>query len=185
MVRREAFLEVGGFNAAYRAAEDAELAWRLRDRGYRISLVDKPLISFAFPDKPAVYVRKQVRNAGYHAALGLRKRGSGMAMGYSGWGEYMQSLWPSLLAAGMVLGRTLSPVVLWSAFMILVLLAVNQGFLRFAFHQGQEQGRLRLLKLVAFLVLRSLAWNLGLAYGMYLAVRGSRGVVGEVPYSEG
>lgn len=104
--RREALLEVGGFDEELSCAEDYDLAWRIMDAGYRILHDDGPVVLHDPPEiggAVAGYLRKQfwyarndvpaharaisraARSSEARAGSGAAILGSMNALGNAGW----------------------------------------------------------------------------------------------------
>jgi cellulose synthase/poly-beta-1,6-N-acetylglucosamine synthase-like glycosyltransferase len=171
MVRRDAFLSVQGFDATFLAAEDTEFVSRLRKKGYQISFSPQLLIGVTYPDTAFKYLHNQIRNSAYLLYFASRSWQKGRIQGgYSRWTDYIQSLLPSSYALGIALLPAPGTILLWSSLFLLLLVSLNWAFLGFVWQRRGELGRVWWAKMLLFLLLRSLAWNIGLIYGAYLAV---------------
>ena len=67
-IRRNAFLQVGGFRTDLRGNEDVELAFRLSHRGYRIAFAPQAIVYHEHPDALPSYLRTKV-SRGYWRTL--------------------------------------------------------------------------------------------------------------------
>ena len=109
MLRREAFADVGGFDARFfMYCEDVDISWRLRHRGWRLRYVPSAHVlhhTYESPGqtKPLQYVQTVL------GSLRLRTRHGGWRDVLRGWRVYMQCLLappefvgrPALLRAGL------------------------------------------------------------------------------------
>ena len=59
LVRREAFLEVGGFREELHVGEDVDLSWRLRDRGFTIAYVPRGRVLHEHRNRVAPFLRRR------------------------------------------------------------------------------------------------------------------------------
>lgn len=115
--RREALLQIGGFDASLQCAEDYDLAWRMLDGGYRIVHVPDAIVLHAPPELAAglgVYLRKQYwyarRDVPAHArALGRAWRagrmGPGARAALTGFGSALGRSAPLAAATAAVMRR--------------------------------------------------------------------------------
>ncbi len=59
LVRRDAFLEAGGFREELHVAEDVDLSWRLRDRGCRIAYVPRGPVLHEHRNRLGAFLRRR------------------------------------------------------------------------------------------------------------------------------
>jgi GT2 family glycosyltransferase len=75
-VRREAFEQVGGFDSAARAAEDADLCWRLEDAGWRLEPRPRAVVEHHARESVGALMRQLAQHGTGVAWLNRRYPGS-------------------------------------------------------------------------------------------------------------
>ena len=168
VIKKRVFLEVGGFNPEFSAAEDTELSHKIRKKEYEIILVKKSLISVTYPDSVSRYFLTQIRNSAflvYFISTNV-KRASGNK--YSGLHDYVQSIFPTVFILSLLGG--LYVISLTILLLIFSLILINTGFLRYLKSHKTELSKFWFLSTLFYLLVRSVAWNIGLLYGLFLRV---------------
>ena len=69
LVRRSAFLEVGGFRDGMHVGEDVDLTWRLRDRGWRVEYTPAGWVWHEHRSRPGAFLRRRFEYGTSEAAL--------------------------------------------------------------------------------------------------------------------
>ena len=122
---RRALSEVGGFdeqNFPHPSAEDNDLAYRLRARGYRLRFEATSTVGHFHPTRWRRYLRTQARHGYYRMVLYLRHPTQMAGDSYSGVVDHAQPLLALALAPGLVLSlgmKSLTPVGLVMALLCL------------------------------------------------------------------
>jgi cellulose synthase/poly-beta-1,6-N-acetylglucosamine synthase-like glycosyltransferase len=169
LIKKEIFDKLGGFNPRLFAAEDTELSSRIIRAGYDIILLKKPLISVSYPESVIRYMLNQVRNSKYHAYFLLKNPRSIPGNKYSGLIDYFQCLFPGLIILSIILfGIHPLQIIL----IIFLLILVNLRFFAFIMSSNLALSNLWFFSFVLYLMIRSLAWNIGLIYGIFLRTLG-------------
>lgn len=176
VIKKKVFLEVGGFNPEFLAAEDTELSHKIRKEGYEIILVKKSLISVTYPNRLSRYFFTQIRNSAflvYFISTNV-ERASGNK--YSGLHDYVQSIFPTVFILSLLGG--LYVISLTILLLIFSLILINTGFLRYLSNHKVELSKFWFISALFYLLVRSVAWNIGLLYGLFLRV--SKKIIGGV-----
>jgi cellulose synthase/poly-beta-1,6-N-acetylglucosamine synthase-like glycosyltransferase len=169
VIKKCVFIDVGGFNPKLLAAEDAELSYKIRAKGYNLLLLNKPLITVTYPDGILGYISTQIRNSSflvYSSSINL-KVSSGNK--YSGLRDYVQSIFPTILILAIAAG--MYPIIHIILTYILLLIFININFLRYITKYRVELGASWPILSVFYLLIRSMAWNIGLFYGIRRIVK--------------
>lgn len=169
VIKKSVFIDVGGFNPKLLAAEDAELSYKIRANGYELLLLNKPLITVTYPDRILGYITTQIRNSSflvYSSSINL-KASSGYK--YSGWRDYVQSIFPTIFIFAIAAGTR--PIFFILLIYILLHIIININFLKYIYRHRIELGMSWLILSVFYLLIRSLAWNIGLFYGIRRIVK--------------
>jgi GT2 family glycosyltransferase len=103
LYRRPVLEELGGFDEAFRLAQDAELAYRVQEAGYRLGFEPKSLVGHFHPTRLRGYLRTQARQGYYRAMLYRRHPGRARGDDYSGPIDYAQPALALLLIASLAL----------------------------------------------------------------------------------
>ena len=166
VIKKEVFLEVGGFNPEFLAAEDIELSHKIRKKKYKIILVKKFLINVTYPNKLSKYLLTQIRKSAfvvYFISMNV-ERVSGNK--YSGLHDYVQSIFPTVFILSLPGGLYIISLAILLFIFSLVL--VNIGFLRYLSNHKIELSKFWFISALFYLLVRSVAWNTGLLYGLFL-----------------
>lgn len=100
--RKEALLEIGGFNPIYRkAGDDVDVIWRLRDKGYRVGFSPAALVWHHRRPTLRAYIRQQI---GYGEAEAMLLREHPHRFNDRG-----QSIWAGFIYAGPESSALLRP----------------------------------------------------------------------------
>lgn len=172
VIRKSVFLEVGGFNPEFSAAEDTELSHKIRKKGYELILVNKPLIGVTYPNRLSRYFLIQIRNSAflvYFISMNV-ERVSGNK--YSGLLDYIQSVFPTVFILSLSGG--LYVILLAILLFSLSLILINIRYLRYLNNHKNELSKFWFSSALFYLLVRSIAWNIGLLYGLFLRVSKKR-----------
>lgn len=71
LVRRSAFLDVGGFREGLHVAEDVDLSWRLRDRGWAIAYVPRGRVLHEHRNRLGPFLRRRFEYGTSEGVLGV------------------------------------------------------------------------------------------------------------------
>ena len=166
VIKKRVFLEVGGFNPEFSAAEDTELSHKIRKKEYELILVKKPLISVTYPNRLSRYFLTQIRNSAFlvYFISTNAERASGNK--YSGMHDYVQSIFPTVFILSLPGGLYVISIAI--LLFILSLILVNIGFLRYLSNHKVELSKFWFISALFYLLVRSVAWNIGLLYGLFL-----------------
>ncbi len=185
VVYRRAILEkVGGFDARFLKAQDAELAYRIRRAGGRLGFEADSLVSHYHEDRLSSYLRTQ-RDQGYwRASLYVTHPDRMAGDGYSGPADHAQ---PVLAMSSLALVPSLAwgPGAILEAIVLGALVAVQLPMTR---RLITRTGRPALAMFAAMSFVRSYARGFGLALGTLHALahrlrrrRRSRRIAGSRP----
>jgi cellulose synthase/poly-beta-1,6-N-acetylglucosamine synthase-like glycosyltransferase len=111
LYRRSVLEELGGFDERFRLAQDAELAYRVQERGYRLRFELGSRVGHFHPTRLRAYMKTQARQ-GYYRVMLYRRHPAKMAGDhYSGLVDYIQPP----LALIMVTGLAVAPLAITAA----------------------------------------------------------------------
>ena len=165
LVRKNVFLNVGGFTSSLRAAEDSDLSNKIREINFDIILIKEPLISVTYPNKLSQYFLNQIRNSSYHTIFILNRIKRVTGNKYSGMLDYIQSILPSIFICSMVLSPGKLNILVA---LILLLFLINIHFFRYLLNSKKELSNFWPINAMIYLTVRSIAWNIGLFNGIFL-----------------
>lgn len=163
LYRRTVLAEVEGFDEQLLLAQDADLAFRVRELGHRLRFEPRSLVGHHHPTRLRRYLRTQARQGFYRVRLYARHPAKMTGDGYSGLIDYVQ---PPLA----VLTLACAPIAALASF-LWVLPAAGLGLLALL----QLPMTLRILKarpeprLVAFVpfgLIRAFARGLGMIFAL-------------------
>ncbi|MDR3639211.1 MAG: glycosyltransferase [Isosphaeraceae bacterium] len=90
LYRRSALEELGGFDERFRLAQDAELAFRVQEAGYRLRFEAGSRVGHFHPTRLLAYLKTQARQGYYRLLLYQRHPGRARGDDYSGLIDYAQ-----------------------------------------------------------------------------------------------
>ena len=102
LYRRHVLEESGGFDERLRLAQDAELAYRVQEAGYRLRFEPRSIVAHFHPTSLRDYLRTQARQGYYRVHLYRRHPRRMMGDDYSGLVDYAQPVLSLLLVVSLV-----------------------------------------------------------------------------------
>ena len=90
LYRRDSIASLGGFDERYLKGQDAELAFRMLERGLRLGFERRSVVQHFHADRLSRYLRVQRAQGYWRVALHLEHRGHGRGDSYSGLVDHLQ-----------------------------------------------------------------------------------------------
>jgi succinoglycan biosynthesis protein ExoA len=106
LYRRHALEQVGGFDVRFLKGQDAELAWRVIDAGYRLRFEINSRVKHFHPTKWGSYLRVQRQQGYWRVFLHLEHKGHSAGDSYSSLLDHIQPPLAVLLLVSL-------PLLLW------------------------------------------------------------------------
>jgi len=173
LFKKSTIIEVGGFDISLRTAEDMDLSTKILNAGYKLHLITTPLIKVGYANDLFQYYRKQILNVAYMVVFYFKKNGMrSRKSSYSGNTEYIQGLLPLLfisISAIIHNNWILIALGLWIMFLVIL----NGPFLIFISSKKHEINLNKTWPLIVIPYLwgRSIAWCIGLLFGVILVLK--------------
>jgi glycosyltransferase involved in cell wall biosynthesis len=111
LYRRHVLEQVGGFDVRFLKGQDAELAWRVIDAGYRLRFEIKSRVKHFHPTKWRSYLRVQRQQGYWRVFLHLEHKGHSAGDSYSSLLDHIQPPLSVLLLASLPL--LVFPITRW------------------------------------------------------------------------
>jgi cellulose synthase/poly-beta-1,6-N-acetylglucosamine synthase-like glycosyltransferase len=165
LINREIFKKIGGFNPKLIAAEDADLCNKIKNLGFDIIIIKKPLIKVEYPSNIISYFKKQIRNSAYHTYFIYTNQAKARGNKYSSILDYVQSIFPLLTIISLYFNN------IFLELLFIALILINLKFIFFLMHNRHGLSHFWPLSAMFYLIIRSISWNLGLIYGTILIIR--------------
>jgi glycosyltransferase involved in cell wall biosynthesis len=175
LYRRETLEKVGGFDERFIMAQDAELAFRIRQSGGRLGFEPTSRVKHFHPHRLSAYLRTQAKQGYWRAWLYFEYPTRMAGDSYSGVADHLQ---PVLALASLAL----LPFVAWPAGAVtfgLCLAALGLAQLPMTLSIVSNAGRARDFSFAAMSFARSYARGLGLACGTLAAAWARWGLAAE------
>lgn len=161
LYRRHVLEEVGGFDERYLKAQDAELAYRMRQRGMQLAFDPRSRVKHHHPVRLLPYLRTQFFQAFWRIFLYGRHPAKMKGDSYSSSVDHIQPIL-AVVMLGMVVLTFLAPI-FWALLLVALLLALVQ--LPMTFRLTRRCGtRYLLFSLMSFG--RSFARGIGMIAGI-------------------
>ena len=162
LYRRDVLEAMGGFDESLRMAEDADLAFRIREAGHRLRFQPRSRVAHFHPQRLRKYLRTQRVTGYYRMLLYLKHPRQMRGDGYSGILDHLQPpLGIAALATAPLLGWTATrwlPIALATA-LLLAQLPLTWRLIR-------QSGRLRYAAFAAMSAVRALWRGVGMSRGV-------------------
>lgn len=168
VIKKSVFQEVGGFNPRFTAAEDAEISHRIRKMGYELVLIKMPLIGVTYPNRISRYFSTQIRNSAFFVLFISMNAERLSGNKYSGLLDYIQSIIPTIFILFFFYDFHIN-FILFSLISIFLIL-INIKFFLYLANHNEKLSKYWFLSTFAYIITRSVAWNIGLLYGLFLRV---------------